>query len=200
MGTPRPRTPGTVFTIDTLPLNAASIETSGVDVALGYALEFGAAQRLNVSLAYTYLDKLTLQQNATLPPENEKGQLDGPGRLGAGFEHRANLGLNYSWDRFSASWRMNYLSAIKDTLDENGPTVPPEVNDIGSTIYHDITARYELGADREYAVYAGVDNAFDKKPPVLGQNAQSEITGTETAADTFDPFGRMWYAGVEVSF
>jgi len=200
VGTPRPRTPGTVFSIDTLPLNAASIETSGVDVALGYALEFGSAQRLGVTLAYTYLDKLTLQQNATLPPENEKGQLDGPGRLGAGFEHRANLGLNYSWDRFSASWRMNYLSAIKDTLDENGPTVPPEVNDIGSTIYHDITARYELGADREYAVYAGVDNAFDKKPPVLGQNAQSEITGTETAADTFDPFGRMWYAGVEVSF
>ena len=200
VGTPRPRTPGTVFSIDTLPLNAASIETSGVDVALGYALEFGSSQRLGVTLAYTYLDKLTLQQNATLPPENEKGQLDGPGRLGAGFEHRANLGLNYSWDRFSASWRMNYLSAIKDTLDENGPTVPPEVNDIGSTIYHDITARYELGADREYAVYAGVDNAFDKKPPVLGQNAQSEITGTETAADTFDPFGRMWYAGVEVSF
>ncbi|MGH8241282.1 MAG: TonB-dependent receptor domain-containing protein, partial [Steroidobacteraceae bacterium] len=36
VGTPRPRTPGTVFSIDTLPLNAASIETSGVDVALGY--------------------------------------------------------------------------------------------------------------------------------------------------------------------
>ena len=200
MGTPRPRTPGTVFSIDTLPLNAASIETAGVDVALGYALEFGAAQRLNVSLAYTYLDKLTLQQNPALPPENEKGQLDGPGRLGAGFEHRANLGLNYAWDRFSASWRMNYLSAIKDTLDENGPTVPPDVNDIGSAIYHDVQARYAFGADREYAVYAGADNVFDKKPPVLGQNAQSEITGTETAADTYDPFGRMWYAGVEVNF
>jgi iron complex outermembrane receptor protein len=200
VGTPRPRTPGTVFSIDTLPLNAASIETSGVDVALGYALEFGGAQRLGVTLAYTYLDKLTLQQNPNLPPENEKGQLDGPGRLGAGFEHRANLGLNYSWDRFSASWRMNYLSAIKDTLEENGPTVPPDVNDIGSVVYHDITARYEFGADREYAVYAGADNVFDKKPPVLGQNAQSEITGTETAADTYDPFGRMWYAGVEVSF
>lgn len=200
VGTPRPRTPGTVFSIDTLPLNAASIETSGVDVALGYAFEFGAAQRVNVSLAYTYLDKLTLQQNSSLPPENEKGQLDGPGRLGAGFEHRANLGINYSWDRFSASWRMNYLSAIKDTLDENGPTVPPEVNDIGSAIYHDVQARYAFGADREYAVYAGADNVFDKKPPVLGQDAQSEITGTETAADTYDPFGRMWYAGVEVSF
>ena len=200
VGTPRPRTPGTVFSIDTLPLNAASIETSGIDVALGYALEFGAAQRLNVSLAYTYLDKLTLQQNPNLPAESEKGQLDGPGRLGAGFEHRANLGLNYSWDRFSASWRMNYLSAIKDTLDENGPTVPPDVNDIGSVVYHDVTARYEFGAERQYAVYAGADNVFDKKPPVLGQNAQSEITGTETAADTYDPFGRMWYAGVEVSF
>jgi iron complex outermembrane receptor protein len=200
VGTPRPRTPGTVFTIDTLPLNAASIETSGVDVALGYALEFGAAQRLNVSLAYTYLDKLTLQQNPDLAPENEKGQLDGPGRLGAGFEHRANLGLTYSWDRFSANWRMNYLSAIKDTLNENGPTVPPDVNEIGSVVYHNVQARYAFGADREYAVYAGADNVFDKKPPVLGQNAQSEITGTETAADTYDPFGRMWYAGVEVTF
>ena len=58
----------------------------------------------------------------------------------------------------------------------------------------------EFGADREYAVYVGADNVFDKKPPVLGQNAQSEITGTETAADTYDPFGRMWYAGVEVTF
>jgi iron complex outermembrane recepter protein len=200
VGTPRPRTPGTVFSIDTLPLNAAAIETSGVDVALGYALEFGGAQRLNVSLAYTYLDKLTLQQNSSLPPENEKGQLDGPGRLGAGFEHRANLGLTYAWDRFSATWRMNYLSAIKDTLEENGPTVPPNVNDIGSVVYHDMQARYEFGADREYAVYAGADNVFDKKPPVLGQDAQSEITGTETAADTYDPFGRMWYAGVEVTF
>jgi iron complex outermembrane receptor protein len=200
VGTPRPRTPGTVFSIDTLQLNAASIETAGVDVALGYALEFGGAQRLGVSLAYTYLDKLTLQQQPDLPAENEKGQLDSPARLGAGFEHRANLGLNYSWDRLSASWRMNYLSAIKDTLEENTPTVPPNVNDIGSVVYHDLQARYEFGADREYAVYAGADNVFDKKPPVLGQNAQSEITGTETAADTYDPFGRMWYAGVEVTF
>jgi iron complex outermembrane recepter protein len=200
VGTPRPRTPGTVFSIDTLQLNAAAIETAGVDVALGYALEFGGAQRLNVSLAYTYLDKLTLQQQPDLPAENEKGQLDSPARLGAGFEHRANLGLNYSWDRLSASWRMNYLSAIKDTLEENGPSVPANVNDIGSVVYHDVQARYEFGADREYAVYAGADNVFDKKPPVLGQNAQSEITGTETAADTYDPFGRMWYAGVEVTF
>jgi iron complex outermembrane recepter protein len=200
VGTPRPRTPGTVFSIDTLPLNAASLETSGVDVALGYALEFAGAQRLGVALAYTYLDKLTLQQQPNLPAEDQKGQLDGPGRLGAGFEHRANLGLNYSWDRFSASWRMNYLSDIKDTLEENGPTVPPNVNEIGSVVYHDVQARFEFGPDREYAVYAGADNVFDKKPPVLGQDAQSEITGTETAADTYDPFGRMWYAGVEVTF
>jgi iron complex outermembrane recepter protein len=200
VGTPRPRTPGTVFSIDTLPLNAASIETSGVDVALGYALDFGGAQRLGVTLAYTYLDKLTLQQQADLPAEEQKGQLDGPGRLGAGFEHRANIGLNYSWDRLTATWRTNYLSRIKDTLDESVSQLEPSVNQIGSYVYHDMQARYEFGADREYAVYAGADNVFDKKPPVLGQLAASQITGTETAADTYDPFGRMWYAGVEVTF
>jgi outer membrane receptor protein involved in Fe transport len=45
-----------------------------------------------------------------------------------------------------------------------------------------------------------VDNVFDKKPPVLNQLRASHITGTETAADTYDPIGRYGYAGVQVRF
>ena len=202
VGTPRPRTPGTVFSIDTLPLNAAAIETSGVDVALGYALEFGGAQRLGVSLAYTYLDKLTLQQQ----PQSAAGEREGParrrpGRLGAGFEHRANLGLNYSWDRFSASWRMNYLSAIKDTLEENGPTRSAGTSTTSArwctTTCRRATSSAPTASTR---CMPARTTCSTRSRRCSARTRESEITGTETAADTYDPFGRMWYAGVEVTF
>jgi iron complex outermembrane recepter protein len=200
VGTARPRTPGTVFNIDSPQINAASIETSGVDVAAGYAFDFANDQRLAFTLAYTYLDKLTLQQRSDLTPTNNKGQLNGDGRLGAGFEHRANLGVTYSIDRFSANWRVNYLGPIKDTLNENGPALDANENEVGSYAYHDAQLRYKFGGDEEYNVYLGVDNVFNKKPPLINQNGASNITGTETAADSYDPFGRFYYAGVSLDF
>lgn len=200
VGTPRPRTPGTVFSVDSLPINAASIETSGIDVGAAYAIDFDNAQRLNFTLAYTYLDKLTLQPSADVPVENNKGQLNGSGRLGAGFEHRANLGVTYSIGQFSANWRVNYLGPIKDTLNENGPPLDPGENEIGSYAYHDTQLRYKFGGDQQYNVYLGADNVFDKKPPLINQNGASNITGTETAADTYDPFGRFYYAGLSLDF
>jgi outer membrane receptor protein involved in Fe transport len=45
-----------------------------------------------------------------------------------------------------------------------------------------------------------VDNLFDKDPPFLPSGFSSSITGTETAADVYDPFGRRFYAGAQVRF
>jgi outer membrane receptor protein involved in Fe transport len=197
----RPRTAGTVFQVDSLPVNAAKIETAGIDVAMRYRRDLGFMPGLaDVGLAWTYLDKLTLQPLASLPVENNLGQLNGDGRLGAGFKNRANLSLGYEIGSLRVSWRMNYLSSIQDTLEENGPSLDPEFNDISSYLYHDLSARYSFGSDGQYEVYGGLDNVFDKKPPLIDQNGASNITGTETAADTYDPIGRYYYAGVVVKF
>lgn len=200
VGTPRPRTPGTVFQVDSAPINAADLKTSGIDVAAAYGFELADNQRLRFSIAYTYLDTLTLRPLAASPVENNKGQLDGDGRLGAGFEHRGNVGVTYGIGDLTAVWRANYLGPIKDTLDENSPALDSDVNDIPSFIYHDLQVRYDFGSDRQYTVFLGGDNIFDKKPPVLGQTAASQVTGTETAADTYDPIGRFIYGGVELKF
>jgi iron complex outermembrane recepter protein len=206
VGTPRPRTPGTVFQVDSFPINAAALKTSGVDVAAAYGFEFANAQRLRFTIAYTYLDKLSLRPQLDSAVQNNKGQLDGDGRLGAGFEHRGNVGITYGIGDFTAVWRANYLGSIKDTLDENGPdeepnpALEPNINDIPSYVYHDLQLRYEFGGDNQYTVFLGGDNIFDKKPPVLGQTAASQITGTETAADTYDAIGRFIYGGIELKF
>jgi outer membrane receptor protein involved in Fe transport len=60
--------------------------------------------------------------------------------------------------------------------------------------------RYKWGDDDKYGVYFGVDNVFDKKPPLVEQNFASNITGTETAAESYDPIGRFMYVGLEFKF
>jgi outer membrane receptor protein involved in Fe transport len=201
VGTPRPRTPGTVFQVDSFPVNAASIQTRGIDVGARYTTRFGEDSRIDLSAQYTYLDKLTLEPLEGLPIENNRGQLDGDGRLGAGFKHKANASATFTTGPFSFNWRTVYLSDIKDTLgpDEDSP-LGDETNSIDSYFYHDIQARFAVGDLRRLEFYVGVDNLFDKKPPVINQNGASNITGTETAADTYDPFGRSFYAGVTVKF
>jgi outer membrane receptor protein involved in Fe transport len=204
IGTARPRTPGTLFNIDSNYTNAASIKTSGVDVASSYTFDFASSQRLRFAVNYTYLDKLTLQTGAGEPIQNNVGQLSGDGRLGAGFKHRAVGTINYGIGDFTATWRVNYLSKMSDTLVENGydpeDDDDPGRNTVGSYVYHDLNLRYLFGSEQQYSVYLGVDNVFDKLPPVLNQLRASHVTGTETAADTYDPIGRYGYAGLQVKF
>ena len=202
--TPRPRTPGTIFQVDTLPINAASIKTRGIDVGLNYssALQpIGLPGSIDLKVAYTYLDKL---QQTPVPGDsvqNNRGQLDGDGRLGAGFKHRANISTSYSIDGVTFFVKANYLSAIKDTLgpDEDSP-LGDETNSVSSRWYFDAQMRFNVGQDDQFQFYVGVDNVFDRKPPFINQNGASNITGTETAADSYDPFGRAFYAGITANF
>ena len=196
IGTARGRTVGTVFNINAFPVNAALIESSGIDVASRYRFEFGSSS-LDLGFAYTYLRKLNLTALTGLPTEDDRGQLNGDGRLGAGFKHRANLSATYAVGGFKATWRANFLSAMKDTLTANGPSLDPGDNKIEPYLYNDVQVRYNFGAAQNYDVFFGVDNLFNKKPPLIGQNGVSNVTGTETAADSYDPIGRFFYFGFE---
>jgi iron complex outermembrane recepter protein len=49
-------------------------------------------------------------------------------------------------------------------------------------------------------VYVGANNLFNKQPPFLPSGMASQVTGTETAADTYDVFGVFLYAGFKVKF
>jgi outer membrane receptor protein involved in Fe transport len=203
VNTPRPNTPGSIYQINTSPVNAGSIKTRGIDVAANYrsSLEpIGAPGSIALSLNYTYLDKLTLEPFPGTPIVDNRGELSGDGRLGAGFKHRANASITYEVSDITFFWRANFLSKIKDTKNQAESDLSPEVNSIGAYMYHDAQVRFAAGSQKQYEFFFGVDNVFNKKPPVLGQLASSQITGTETAADTYDPIGRALYAGITAKF
>ncbi|MEO8315149.1 MAG: TonB-dependent receptor [Pseudomonadota bacterium] len=194
----RPRSPGTLYQIDSGPVNAASIKTSGLDLTSRYFYAFSNGQRLDLSLTYTYLDTLTLEPVKGEPIQDNVGQLNqyAGERLGSGFENRGTMSLGYTVGGFNATWRAIYQSAMVDTLDI-APTDPDYLH-VGAYWYHDMQARYSWGSDTEYSVYAGVDNVFDKKPPVIDQNHASNFPGTETSADSYDAIGRFVYLGFQL--
>ncbi len=193
---------GRLVTINSQLANIANLKTSGIDVALQYNTPLGFVEndKLTMNVYYTYLIDLEQRAFVGAPLDNNRGQLDGEGRLGAGFKHKASARIGYDIDNVTLSWQTNYLGKIQDTIGGYGDADLDRLNSVGSYFYHDAQVRFAVDPDKQFEFYAGVDNVFDKKPPFLPSGFASSVTGTETAADTYDPFGRRWYAGARVKF
>ena len=86
-----------------------------------------------------------------------------------------------------------------ENLCKCGPDLD-KLNSVGAKIYNDMRIGWTVEDGRTAEFYMGVDNLFDVKPPFLPSGFASPLTGTETAADTYDPFGRAFYAGVNIKF
>lgn len=205
---------GFILTVNAAQQNIASIETSGVDFVLRYGRDLGFAgdDRLDLNLAYTYLIKLNQTPIIGADEIKERGQLaDGPDgtRLGAGFKHKATARATYTIGGFTGSWQVNYFGKIKADKDFDPSTISDDpveqeqlvdINEVGDAFYHDIQLRYAVGEEERFQFYVGVDNLFDRDPPNIPTGFVSSITGTETAADVYDVYGRRFYAGVQVRF
>jgi outer membrane receptor protein involved in Fe transport len=203
---------GLITTVNAPLQNIASFETSGVDLNVRYGRELGllrADDRLDVNLLYTYLIKLNQTPLIGADELKERGQLGGGERLGAGFKHKASARLGYSTGPITASWQVNYLGKIKAERDFNAADLSDDaaeqaqlndINEVGDRFYHDVQLRYAVGEDRRFEFFGGIDNLLDKKPPFIPAPFTPNVTGTETAADVYDPFGRRFYVGAQVRF
>ncbi len=187
-------------------LNVGYIRSTGIDTAIRYGFDLGSTPiggRFDIGVTETH--QLKLEQSVPgAPTEVDLGQLkDGPsgGRLGAGFRDRATVTLDYSRAAFEASWKVIYMSAIQDTTAANG-ILFQQWNNVPAYTYHDVQARYTfpIGDKTKATAYLGANNVFNKKPPFLPGNYASDITGTNTAADTYDVIGVFLYAGFRVKF
>jgi outer membrane receptor protein involved in Fe transport len=98
------------------------------------------------------------------------------GRLGTGFRDKVNASATLGVDGVSLNWRVNYLSSVVDDLTATSPTRT------GAFWYHDAQLRFEPRARRD-AFYLGVDNLFDKKPPVFSDTNVVTFLGADLGQD-----------------
>ena len=188
-------TNGFIKRVDSLSLNAASYQVAGLDVQAHYSLHphvFGENDRLMFSLFYNH--KFKQQQTPFVggPVSQELGTADqyAGSQLGTGFKDQFTFNTNASSGPFSLAYNLRYMSAV---------TASSGLYNIPAYWYHDLQGKFTIDAAQKFEFYVGVNNLFDKQPPLV-TSGNSQWPGTNTVADTYDLYGRMLYAGFRAKF
>ena len=199
--TPRGIPVGGIVDIASGFVNVAALETSGVDVSgsfFGSASDwtFGLLDEGTMSMSVLYTHVIDLSE---FPFQNDPSREDiMVGEMGRP-EHQGRLAFTYSNPNlFDVRLEALYIGnqVARNISFEEPDIVSP--SDTGSVVYTDlfISKTFDRnGGDSETMVYAGLNNVFDKEPPIpaLGLTARS-------AAGNYDQMGRNFVLGARLSF
>jgi len=207
------------FVVDSL-ANVGKLETRGIDIDLSYGFDIGPAGKIRTNLVGTYVDEYIVTPIAADPSTkfNCAGLYGDTCSSGAStsnpiFRWRHTLRTTWStpWSGLdlTASWR--YFSAMK--LDSLSPQAnlsgfPATVANggISSTDagikafnYLDLSAAVKLMDKMTFRV--GVNNVFDKDPPVIGgTNLPGTAGNGNTFPQVYDALGRFIFGQLTVQF
>ena len=182
---------GALEGVDSFESNENIFETSGVDFEIGYGMDLGPGS-LNAGLVWTYLiqwDQIGIEDGDI---DANAGEILTPRNRGVGR-------LTYSWGDWQVFWRARYWH---NSLDSNSPgqtnensgvfgePLAPSANETGTYVYHDLSLTWQNGP---FTVALGLNNAFDKAPPMFPQVTQYGNTGTNTVTEAYDTVGSAWF-------
>jgi outer membrane receptor protein involved in Fe transport len=203
---------GSKGNVITTAVNAGALETTGLDVEASYRYalpEFGHQDWGSLLFHFegTWVDKLV----TSFPGET----YDCAGLFGTTcgtptptWRHQFRVSWKTPWNlMLSANWR--YLGPTNLDFNTNVPAFQNGFKDTLATdahipaySYFDLSFTYKI-KDR-YTFNGGVNNVFDKTPPLVDSNsfgiASPAAGNANTYPQVFDPLGRVFYLGVTADF
>lgn len=189
---------GAISEVNTGASNSRTLETSGIDVQLGYRMDLaetfgneGDLGSLTLTVNYQWLDKYT---TTVLPGTTFEDSSSAVGLMGA-FRHEAQVSALYEIGDFMFNVDANYVSDAHDydSID-NGYDVPVV---IPSQIFWDAQIRYNVLEST--TLIFGVRNLTDEFV-MIGQGLGELPTGWATNPDAYDGLGRRFYAGIRLKY
>ena len=167
------------------PINAAMLESSGVDVGFDatYQLQ-GSTIRANVLWSH-FLD----YERKSFPGDDP---FDLVGRYtGSSFaEDKANFLLSWTWNDLRVSYLGEYIGGLTSPVSFLGSYE----QDVDSQFYHDIVVEYNFGMTGT-TVQAGITNFTDEAPPYIDL-----AFNASTDPSTYRVFGQGYYIRIRQSF
>ncbi|ULU25356.1 TonB-dependent receptor domain-containing protein [Dyella terrae] len=199
--------------------NLGSLNTSGIDWSANYKLpKFDTIGQFNVGLNATYLKYYNLETAPGLPgnitysnaghflPYGSAAESACPGGSGVCLfpRWRAQGFVDWMAGGWSAEWRMRYIGRFQnggaagspEDTSPGGPLTSGLVLKYGATVYNDVSIGYNI-APINTRLDFGVNNLFDKQPPMLYAN---NVLNANTDPSDFDLMGRYYWARVTVKF
>lgn len=217
-----PRNPdtGIIATTNALYSNEAAYKTSGYDIQLDWRaalsdMGFASAPGfLSVNLQASILNEFEEKVDARTPARDWKGYA-GPnftGNVAGGggsYDYRLFTTISYNNPTWGVALRHRYLPSIKAAEELTNPGGTPVFGgnpltaDTPSYNIFDLSATWNFNST--IRLRGGIDNLFDKDPPVTGRNLTSVngMTGgtlTTAGSGTYDPLGRRYYFGMQMNF
>jgi iron complex outermembrane receptor protein len=179
-------------------INAASVDTAGIDARIGYALDtdFG---RFDLFYNMSYLTEYEFQESPDAPKVDGLGKRNFQTVGAPAPEWRANGGVDWFRGNHSANVTIRYTDAYEMTSAPsaliagfNGRTPDPDIDDFTTV---DVQYSYqfqELWGFSGPTLTLGAINLFDEDPPRLddGPGYDSKI---------HDPRGQVLYGRIKVS-
>lgn len=187
--------PGSIEFINSGGVNGGRLKVEGIDTVLSYSTRLdrlGLDGKLFGRVAYThYFDGFVVPVPGSDPDPFV-------GEIGTS-DDRFTSTLGYTGNNFRVSFTGTYIGpASEDDLFLASFELEPGAIGVGSEFYLDTQVSFT--ASDELEVYFGADNLLDNNAPNLLSGTTFNTTGSDTAADVYDIFGRRFYAGVRLRF
>jgi iron complex outermembrane recepter protein len=190
------------FLNDTLE-NLGRVETSGIDFSVNWIGPDTSIGRPGASLQNTYVSKYEARDTSTGLSEPQGPGIEvtdsGIARL------RSTLRLDWQWDAWDFGYAFRYMSSLTEDCASAGgfPICPNAPSDkfpngshrLGAVTYHDLRASWKTPLSTPLTVSAGVNNVWDKTPPVC---LSCSLNGYD--ASNYDLPGRFWYVEASLKF
>jgi outer membrane receptor protein involved in Fe transport len=195
----RDKTSGQVLNFLSSFQNLNKIDTQGIDSTVRYKFETGRSQWEAVVSA-TYLDKFTIVApnptgGAPLVTEAAGTSTGGtvPATARSTYPHWKGLAsLRYDRDDWGGMLRARYIGSTTDGAAPALPVTPVKGPKVDAVSYVDLQVQHEFPS-LGLSAYVGVNNVFDRMPPVSYANAPINFD-----IYTYDPTGRYFF--VRASF
>jgi len=199
------RANGQIDHINSPTINLGRFDTRGVDLGLSY----------RVPQVSWLPGQFTLTANATYLAQFDNNS--GPGVEGAETFHlaghfykgfgsfprvRGQVGLSWKDGPWDASWRTQYIG--KETIGSADPNQHESADGalaaftiaVPTMVYNNVEVGYNIEPINTQ-ISLGVDNMFDKQPPIF---TQTSVVNGNTDVNTYDTVGRFYWARATVKF
>lgn len=178
--------------------NIGSIKAKGLDAQIDYRTSLptflGEDANLSLQGVASWMFERSIQTLSTAEP------LDCAGRYGGGCSQGNGgfiipdfkLNLNASYNNGPVTMRVQgrMVGAIKPYK-----TVTTSIGKIDPVWYFDLSTNYQVSEN--FTFFGGVDNIFDKQPPILGT---TYVGDANVDISLYDVMGVRFFAGARVKF
>ena len=184
---------GEIFLVERKQININALRTAGFDTTIMYDFDIGFMPgEFTVDAKHTHVttfeeDFITPQGPVTI---DSLGEISYP-------ENRMKFSLRWLHDDWSVRWRTLMWDRVADGAELDDGSILT----VGTYFKSELNVGRDVdwfGSDTHTRLYFGIDNVFDRDPPLLLDG--SEYGGTVPTSTNYSIIGRYFYVGMNAAF